>query len=140
MYNIYPGKNGKLLWRSCDFSRYWTATSRNYPSSLSSLHFFIKSSLNWKVSFIQSKLFTGSFCDIAQPYKLFTCQHWIYCDYIFSSQSLMYLLLASFITSVGKWHIPPLLAFFTINNISISLKRFNFSLVFFNPLFTYGTF
>ena len=32
--------------------------------------FLMKSSLNWEVSLIYSKLFTGSFCDISQPYKL----------------------------------------------------------------------
>ena len=33
---------------------------------------FMKYSLNWEVSFIHSKLFTGSSGDIAQQYKLFT--------------------------------------------------------------------
>ena len=37
--------------------------------------FLMKSSLNQEVSFIQSKLFSGSFCDIADPYKLFTSQY-----------------------------------------------------------------
>ena len=33
---ILWSKNGKSLWRSCNFSKYWTSTSRKYPSSLSS--------------------------------------------------------------------------------------------------------
>ena len=32
----------------------------------------MESPLSWEVSFIYSKLFAGSFCDIAHPYKLFT--------------------------------------------------------------------
>ena len=35
---------------------------------------FMKSSLNWEVSFVHSNLFTGNFCETAQPYKLFTFQ------------------------------------------------------------------
>ena len=34
---ILSGKNAKLLWSSCNFSRYWTSTPRKYPSLLSSL-------------------------------------------------------------------------------------------------------
>ena len=34
---ILSGKNGKSLWSSCNFSRYWTSTSEKYPSSLLSL-------------------------------------------------------------------------------------------------------
>ena len=34
--------------------------------------FFVKSLLNWEVSLIHLKLFTESFCDFAQPHKLFT--------------------------------------------------------------------
>ena len=68
-------KNGESLWISCNFPGYWTSTSRRYSSSLSSLQFFSKSSLNWEVSFIYSNLFTGTFYDIAHPYKLFTFQY-----------------------------------------------------------------
>ena len=40
------------------------------------LHYsFTKSSSNWEVSSIQSKLFTGSFRDIVHPYKLFRSQY-----------------------------------------------------------------
>ena len=49
------------MWSSCNFSRYWSSTSRKYPSSFSSFFFFMKSSLNWEVSFIHSKLFSGKF-------------------------------------------------------------------------------
>ena len=45
----------------------------------------MKSSLNEEVSSIHSKLFTGSFCDIAQPYKLFTSQYLTYDDSLFLS-------------------------------------------------------
>ena len=38
-----------------------------------------------EVSLIHSKLFTGGFCDIAQPYKLFTFQNWRYDDSLFLS-------------------------------------------------------
>ena len=34
---------------------------------------------------IHSKLFTGSFCDIARPYKLFPSQYLRYGDYLFLS-------------------------------------------------------
>ena len=37
---VLSGKSGKSLWSLCKFSRYWTSTSRKYPSSLSSLYFF----------------------------------------------------------------------------------------------------
>ena len=40
------------------------------------------------------KSFTGNFSDIAPPYKLFTSQYLRYDDFLFLSQSLMYLLLA----------------------------------------------
>ena len=36
------GKNGKSLWRSCNFPKYWTSTSRKYPLSFSSLCFFFE--------------------------------------------------------------------------------------------------
>ena len=45
--------------------------------------FFMKSPLNWAVPFIHSKLFTGSFYDISQAYKLFTSQYWRYDDSLF---------------------------------------------------------
>ena len=44
---------------------------------------FIKSSLDWEVSLIHSDLFTGNFCDIAQPYKLFTFQYWFLIFYFY---------------------------------------------------------
>ena len=40
----------------------------------------MKSSLNWEVSSIHSKSLTGSFWEIAQPYKLFTFQYQRYYD------------------------------------------------------------
>ena len=52
------------------------------------LHFFfhyvfMKSSLNREVSSIHSKLFAGSFCDIAQPYKSFTSHYLRHDDSLF---------------------------------------------------------
>ena len=37
--SILSGKNGKSLWSSCNFLRYWTSTSRKNPYSLSSFNF-----------------------------------------------------------------------------------------------------
>ena len=73
----FSGKNDKSLWSSCNFLRHWTSTSRKYLSSLSSLYFFIKASINWEISFIHSKLFTGNFSEA------FTSQYWIYGDSFF---------------------------------------------------------
>ena len=43
---------------------------------------------------IHSKLFTVSFCDIAKPYKLFTCQYSRYDDFLFLSYCFICLLLS----------------------------------------------
>ena len=56
-----------------------------------SLLIFMKSG---KRSLIHSKLFTGTFGDIAQPYESFTSQYLRYDDSLFLSQFFMYLLLA----------------------------------------------
>ena len=48
--SILSGKNGKLLWSSCHFSVSWISTSKKYPSSLSSLKLFIKSSRSYLLS------------------------------------------------------------------------------------------
>ena len=80
---ILSGKSDKSFRSLCKFLEYWTSTSRKYPSSLSSLYFYRKFSLNWEVSSIHSNLFTGSFCNIAQPYKLFKCQYLSYDDSLF---------------------------------------------------------
>ena len=45
----------------------------------------MKSSLNLKVSLINPKLFNGSFCDIAQPYELFSSRYLKYDDSLFLS-------------------------------------------------------
>ena len=82
---ILSGKNGKSLSSSCSFSGYWTSTSRKYPSSFSSLYYFMKSPLNLEVSSIHLILFTESFCDIVQPYKLFKSQYLRYDDPLFLS-------------------------------------------------------
>ena len=54
---ILSGKNGRSIWSSCNFSVYCTSTSRINPTSLSSLYFLIKASLNWEASSIHSKNF-----------------------------------------------------------------------------------
>ena len=74
----FSGKNGKSL---CNFLIYWRSASRNYPSLLFSLQFFMKSSFYWGVSLIHSKLFIRSFCDIGQLYELFTAQYWFFIFY-----------------------------------------------------------
>ena len=79
------------------------------------------------------KLFTGSFYDLAQLYKLSHLNCFFF-NALFLSQSFIYLLLAFVYRSI-EWHIPPLILFFCHYNISLSLKRFNFTLVFFKRLF-----
>ena len=81
----------------------------------------MKSSLNWQVSSIHSKLFTG---------RLFTSQSLNYDNSLFLSYSFMYLLLAFAYRSIAC-HIPPLISFLTINIIWISAENSNFNLVFF---------
>ena len=49
---IHSGKSGESLWSPCNFLIYLTLTSRKYPPLLSSLEFFMNSSLNWEVYFI----------------------------------------------------------------------------------------
>ena len=108
-------------------------------SFLKSFFFFFL--LSWEKSSIHSKLFTGSFCDIAHPYKLFTSQYLAllnrvnylhpnkYDDSIFLLWYLIYLLLA-FAYQWIEWHIPLLISFSTINSIS-SVNNSNFTLFFF---------
>ena len=95
-----------------------------------SLQFFMKTSLNCEVSSTHLKLYVGSICIITQSYKLFTSQYLRYGNSLFFSQSFRCLLLA-----FSYWwielHIPPLMPFSTIKNIQRSVKRFNFTWVFF---------
>ena len=50
------------------------------------LHYsFMRSLLDWGVTFIHSNLFNGRFYDIAEPYKLFTSQDWRNDHSLFSS-------------------------------------------------------
>ena len=100
------GKNGKSLRSSYSCLGYWTSTLRKYPSS-----FFVKDFyeifMKLKKIFyplIRSKFFTGSFCDIGQPYKLFTSQYSRYNNSLFLSCSFIYLLLA-FAYRWITWHI-----------------------------------
>ena len=105
---------------------------------------FIKSSLNWKVSWIHSKLFTGSckniFCDIAHliNYSISILKIWYS---LCLSSSFTYFLLAFTYWKI-EWHMFSLILLFTINNISIpvpilitSSKRSNFTLAFFKAAF-----
>ena len=107
---ILSGKNGKSVWSWCNFSGYWTSTSRKYPSSLSSLYFSMKSLLNWNVSSIYSKLFNRSFCNIARPYKLTTSQYLRYDGSLFLWKPFMHFLLALAYQWIA-WYIFPLLPF-----------------------------
>ena len=66
---IASGKEGNSSSVSCNFLRCWTSPSRKYPSSLSSLQFFIKSSLDW--DFDPLKIVYWKIYDIAQPNDLF---------------------------------------------------------------------
>ena len=88
----------------------------------------MKSSLNSDVPSTHLKLPKGNFWDIAHPYKLFTSKYLRYDYFLFMSWSFMYLLLAFGYRWIA-WHIPPLIPFFTINNISISVIRSNFTLI-----------
>ena len=72
--------------------------------------FFMKCSLNWHVSSIHSKLFTESFWDISQPYKLFISQHFRCDDFSFLSKLFIYLLLNHGYWWIA-WHNPPLMPF-----------------------------
>ena len=102
---IVSGKKDKSLWRSCNFSGYWTSTSRRYPSSLFSLRFSINIFLNWYVFSVHWKVPTGNFCNIANPHKLFTFQYLIHDSYLFLSWSFMYFLLAFAYWWIA-WHEP----------------------------------
>ena len=84
---VLTDKNDKSLWRLNKFSGYWTLTPRKYPSSLSSLWFFIKLSSNSEMSPTHYKLLTGNFWDIAYAWKLFTSKYLRYEDSLFLSIS-----------------------------------------------------
>ena len=60
----------------------------------------MKSSLNSEISSTHLKSFTGNFCDIDQPYKLFTSHYLRYDNSLFVSYSVIYLLLALSINKV----------------------------------------
>ena len=53
----------------------------------------MKSSLNSEIYATHLRSFTGSFCDIAQPYKLLTSHYLRYDYFLFLSYSFIYLLL-----------------------------------------------
>ena len=72
---------------------------------------------------------TGNFCNIAYRYKLFMAQCLRYDYSLFLSKSFMYLLLACAYQWIS-WHIPHLMPFLTINNISVSLNKSNWLLSF----------
>ena len=95
--------------------------------------FFMWSSLNWELSFIHLKLFTGSFYDIAQLYKLshlngffFQCSIFILIFHVF---------VISFCISINRVTYSSFNTFFCHYNISLSVQRFNFTLVIFKRLF-----
>ena len=57
-------KNGKSLFSLCNCSRCQTLTLREYPISLSSLEFSMKSLLNKNFFKVYSKPFIGNFCPL----------------------------------------------------------------------------
>ena len=59
------------------FQRYWTSTLGNYPSSISSLRFSIKSLQNWVLFWIHLKLLNGNFWDSTHLCKLFSPSHYL---------------------------------------------------------------
>ena len=80
----------------------------------------MKSSLNWKVPLTHSKLFMGTFhnhIDYLHP----NIEYMAILYFFYNLSCICYYLL----------HIPPLIPFSTINNILISVKSYNFTLVLF---------
>ena len=93
----------------------------------------MKSSLNWDRSFTHSKQFTGSFWDIAHPYKLLAPKYARYDDAVFLYIFYIFFIYLLFALAYlcTAWHIPPLLPFSTMNNISLLVNNFNSTSVFF---------
>ena len=104
---------------------------KNTPFIIIFIIYFMKSSLNSDNFFIHLKPFTGNFCGIAHSYKLFACKYIRYDDSMFLSQFYIYLLFALAYLCIA-WHIPPLVPFSTINNISISVNNSNLIPIFLN--------
>ena len=65
----------KSLWSLCDFSGYWTSTSRQCLTTVATLWLFKKFSLNWDVFSTHSKPSTGNSYNTSHPYKKFPCQY-----------------------------------------------------------------
>ena len=118
------------MWSSCNFSGYGTSNLRKYLSSFFSLYFFYKIFIKFRSIFNPLKIVY---------WKLL--RHWptiqiIYIPVLRIRQFFifiiifMYLLLAFAYRQI-EWHIPPLILFSTINNITKSVQKSNFTLVFF---------
>ena len=94
--------------------------------------FLMKSSLNSEVSSTHSKTPTGSFCAIAQPYKLLTSQYLRYDNsflYMTVFIIIFHIFIISFCISVNRVTINSTVT--TINSISISVNNSNSTLVLF---------
>ena len=91
---------------------------------------FIKHSLNLWMFSSHSKPFTGTFWDIAHPYKLFASKYISYDDSMLLSWFFIYPLFALVYLCIA-WHIPPRMPFSTINNKSILVNNSNSTSVLF---------
>ena len=89
----------------------------------------MESSLNWDVSLTHLKPSNCNFWGITHLTKLLTCKHLRHNDSLFLSNYFMHLLLAFSYRWIA-WHSPFLIPFSTINNISISVNRPNFTFEF----------
>ena len=90
---------------------------------------FIKFSLNWNISSIYLKSLTGDFCDIADPYRLFTFQYLRHDDFFFIISFHVFVI--SFHISVNCLTYSTSNTFCDINIVSIPVRRSIFTLVLF---------
>ena len=108
---------------------YLTSTSSMYPLQIFSSYSCMNSLWNLNFSFLRWNPSTRKFCDIIHSYKLLTSQYIEYNNYLFTSKSFRYLLLA-FAYRCRTWLIPPLTPVSTINNMLTSINNSNFPSIF----------
>ena len=115
---ILSGINSKLLWSSYNF-RIWNINFKKI--SFITVFIIVFHEIFIKLRCIFDALNTilqVIFVKIVHPYRLLTSQYFKYDDSLFLSKSFIYLLLAFTYWWIA-WHIPPLIALSTINNLSI---------------------